>query len=129
MQPRYALVAIEVALSMVLLAGAAVLLRGLLDISLAPRGYLADDVTVLQLRLTQPRPDLQQNGGLQYEAYLEAIREVPGVEAASVLSGQPVPLTDADFVIGEHAGDAAALARQTARLIVGPDYFRVLRFR
>lgn len=126
-QPRYALVAIEVALSMVLLAGAAVLLRGLLDISLAPRGYSADDVTVLQLRLTQPRVDLQQNGALQYEAYLEAIRQIPGVQAASVLSGQAVPLTDADFVIGEHAGDAQALARQTARLIVGPEYFRVLR--
>jgi predicted permease len=126
-QPRYALVAIEVALSMMLLAGAAVLLRGLVDISLAPRGYSSDGVTVLQLRLTQPRPDLQQNGALQYEAYLEAIRHIPGVEAASVLSGQPVPLTDADFVVGEHAGDAQTLARQTARLIVGPDYFRVLR--
>ena len=36
---RYALVALEVALSMVLLASAAVLLRGLLQISNAPRGY------------------------------------------------------------------------------------------
>ncbi len=126
-QPRYLLVAVEVALSMVLLAGAAVLLRGLLDISLAPRGYSSEDVTVFQLRLTQPRPDLQRNGGLQYEAYLEAIRQIPGVEAASVLSGQPVPLTDAEFVVGEHVGDAQELARQTARLIVGPEYFRVLR--
>jgi putative ABC transport system permease protein len=126
-QPHYLLVAVEVALSMVLLAGAAVLVRGLLEISLAPRGYTAEHVTVLQLRLTQPRPELRQNGALQYEAYLEAIRQVPGVEAASVLSGQPVPLTDAEFVIGEHAGDAAALARRTARLIVGPEYFRVLQ--
>jgi predicted permease len=126
-QPRFALVAVEVALSMVLLAGAAVLVRGLLDMSLAPRGYSAEHVTVLQLRLTQPRPDMRQNGGLQFEAYLEAIRGVPGVEAASVLSGQPVPLTDEAFVIGDHVGDAGALARQTARLIVGPDYFRVLR--
>jgi putative ABC transport system permease protein len=126
-QPRYAIIAVEVALSMALVASAAVLVRGLLDISLAPRGYSAEHVTVLQLRLTQPRPELRQNGALQYEAYLDAIRRIPGVEAASVLSGQAVPLTDAEFVVGDHAGDAAALGRKTARLIVGPDYFRVLR--
>ena len=44
-----------------------------------------------------------------------------------MLSGQPVPLTDANFVVGDHQGDADALARQTARLIVSPEYFRTLR--
>jgi predicted permease len=125
--PRYALVAVEVALSMVLLAGAAVLLRGLMQISQAPLGYSADDVTMLSLRLTQPRPDMRSNASMQYEAYLAALRQVPGVEAAAVLSGQPVPLTDANFVVGEHQGDADALARRTARLIVSPEYFRTLR--
>ena len=38
---------VEVALSMVLLAGAAVLLRGLMQISHAPLGYSSDDVTML----------------------------------------------------------------------------------
>ncbi len=65
---RYALVALEVALSMVLLASAAVLLRGLLQISNAPRGYSPDDVTVMQLRLTQPRPEAQANPSVQYRA-------------------------------------------------------------
>lgn len=125
--PRYALVAVEVALSMVLLAGAAVLVRGLLHISQAPLGYSADDVTMMSLRLNQPRPDMRSNGSMQYEAYLAALRQVPGVEAAAVLSGQPVPLTDANFVVGSHQGDADALARQTARLIVSPEYFRTLR--
>ena len=126
-QPRYVLVALEVGLSVVLLAGAAVLVRGLLAISAAPLGYSPEDVTVMQLRLTQPRPELQRNASLQYEAYLDAIRQVPGVDSAAVLSGQPVPLTDANFVVGAHAGDANMLARQTARLIVSPEYFRVLR--
>jgi putative ABC transport system permease protein len=44
-----------------------------------------------------------------------------------VLSGQPVLLTDANFVIDGHAADAATLARQTARFIVSADYFRTLR--
>jgi putative ABC transport system permease protein len=126
-QPRYLLIALEVGLSVVLLAGAAVLVRGLMALSSAPLGFSPDDVTVMQLRLTQPRPELQRNASLQYEAYLEALRQVPGVDSAAVQSGQPVPLTDASFVIGAHAGDANALARQTARLIVSPDYFRVLR--
>jgi predicted permease len=126
-QPRYLLIAFEVGLSMVLLAGGAVLFRSLLLVNNAPLGFSPDDVTVMQLRLTQPRPDMQHHGSLQYEAYLEALRRVPGVDAAAILSGQPVPLTDANFVIGAHAGDADALARQTARLIVSPDYFRVLR--
>jgi predicted permease len=124
---RYALVAIEVALSMVLLASAAVLLRGLLQVSNAPRGFSPDDVTVMQLRLIAPRPELQANPSLQYEQYLSRIREVPGIDAAAVLSGQAVPLTDANFVIDAHAGDAAVLARQTGRVIVSPDYFRALR--
>jgi putative ABC transport system permease protein len=126
-RPRYLLIALEVGLSVVLLAGAAVLVRGLLAISQAPLGFSPDDVTVMQLRLTQPRPELQRNASLQYEAYLEALRQVPGVDSAAVLSGQPVPLTDANFVASAHAGDADALARRTARLIVSPDYFRVLR--
>ena len=124
---RYALVAVEVALSMVLLASAAVLVRGLLVMSNAPRGFSPDDVTVMQLRLISARPEAQANPSVQYEAYLSRIREIPGVEAAALLSGQAVPLTDAGFVIGAHSGDAAVLARQTGRLIVSPDYFRVLR--
>jgi putative ABC transport system permease protein len=126
-RPRYLLIALEVGLSVVLVAGAAVLVRGLLAISTAPLGFSPDDVTVMQLRLTQPRPEMQRNASLQYQAYLDAIRQLPGVDSAAVLSGQPVPLTDANFVIGAHAGDANALARQTARLIVSPDYFRLLR--
>jgi predicted permease len=126
-QSRYALVALEVALSMVLLASAAVLLRGLLHMSNAPRGYSPDDVTVMQLRLTQPRREAQANPSVQYEQYLARIREIPGVDAAAVLGGQAVPLTDVDFVIDAHAGDANALARQTSRSIVSPDYFRALR--
>jgi putative ABC transport system permease protein len=126
-RPRYLLIALEVGLSVVLVACAAVLVRGLLAISHAPLGFSPDDVMVMQLRLTQPRPEMERNASLQYEAYLDAIRHVPGVDSAAVLSGQAVPLTDANFVIGAHAGDANALARQTARLIVSPDYFRVLR--
>jgi putative ABC transport system permease protein len=126
-RPRYVLVAVEVALSVVLLASAAVLLRGLLQINNAPRGFSPDDVTVMQLRLTQPRPDMQANAGLQYEAYLARIRDVPGVDSAAVMSGQAFALTDENFVVDAHAGDADALARRTARLIVSPDYFRALR--
>ena len=83
---------------MVLLASAAVLLRGLLQISNAPRGYLAGRRHDDAASADAPRPDLQANASLQYEQYLARIREIPGVESAAVLSGQPVPLTDADFV-------------------------------
>jgi putative ABC transport system permease protein len=126
-QPRYVLVAVEVALSLVLVASAIVLVRGLLHVSHAPRGYSAEDVTIMRLRLIQPRPEFAQNASVQYERYLEAIRAIPGVDAAAVLSGQAVPLTDANFVIDAHEGDADALARKTERLIVSPEYFRALR--
>ncbi|HJR60476.1 MAG TPA: ABC transporter permease [Vicinamibacterales bacterium] len=124
---RSVLVAVEVALSIVLLASAAVLLRGLHAIGSAPRGFSPDDVTVMQLRLTQVRPDLRGRPSAQYQEYLARIAEIPGVDAAAVMSGQPVPLTDASFVIGPHAGDAGTLARRTARQIVSPDFFRALR--
>jgi putative ABC transport system permease protein len=126
-RPRYVLIAAEVALSALLLVSAAVLLRGLLEISNTPRGFSADDVTVMQLRLLQPRPDMQANGGLQYEAYLQRTRELSGVDSTAVMSGQAVALTEANFVVDAHAGDADALARRTGRLIVSPDYFRALR--
>jgi predicted permease len=124
---RCVLVAIEVALSIMLLASAAVLLRGLHAISTAPRGYSPDNVTIMQLRLTQARPELKANPSVQYQEYLSRISEIPGVEAAAVLSGQPVPLTDVNFVVGAHAGDAPMLARRTARHIISPDYFRTFR--
>jgi putative ABC transport system permease protein len=126
-RPRYLLVAAEVAMSVVLLACAAVLLRGLLQINNTPRGFSPDDVTVMQLRLVQPRPDMQANGGQQYEAYLARIRDVAGVDAAASMSGQAYSLTEASFVVDAHAGDADTLARRTGRLIVSPDYFRALR--
>jgi predicted permease len=127
-RPRHALIAFEVALSMVLLASAAVLLRGMFQVTNAPRGYSPNDVTLMRLRLIQPRPELRSNASLQYQEYLSRISAIPGVEAAAILSGQPVLLTETNFVIDGYAGnDVATLARQTARYIVSPDYFRTLR--
>jgi putative ABC transport system permease protein len=118
---RQILIAVEVALSAVLLLVAGLLLQSLRELQNAPSGYSADGIVVMQMRMgdralaARPR-------------FIEQVAAIPGVESVS-LADWPLPAgTNTDFTIVGEANDAATLSRQLASYrMVSPEYFSTLR--
>ena len=121
---RHALIALEVALSVVLLVCAGLLVDSLRQLQNAPRGYTVDDVTVIRMRAAGNAPG---GTGLTYQRYLAQIVAVPGVAGAAVADA-PLPGTaGVEFAIVGRSDDAATLTQQRASWrIVSPAYFGVL---
>jgi putative ABC transport system permease protein len=118
---RQVLVAVEVALSVLLLLVAGLLVRSLYELQNSPSGYSADGILVMQLRMGDralaARPRL-----------LEQVAAIPGVDSVA-LADWPIPMgTNTDFAIEGESSDAATLSRQLASYrMVSPEYFSTLR--
>ena len=119
---RQLFIAVEVALSIVLIVQAALLLRTLQVRQRNQAGFSADLVTVMRIRGMGAGPTLGQT----YERYLERILTAPGVESAAVVSSllpggagmpfEPIGVTD-----------ATGRPPQASYQIVSPGYLAVAR--
>lgn len=122
---RHALIALEVAISIVLLVSAGLLVGGIRQLQSAPRGYSAEDVTVMRMRVAGR---VGSGTGATYQRYLSGISAVDGVESVAVASAPLHGFPGVEFAIAGRPDDAATLASQRASWrIVSPEYFRVLR--
>lgn len=125
---RHLLVAVEVAMAVVLLAAAGLLIQGVYRLQHADRGFLPDDVTVMQIRGAIPQ-NTKPIPSIVYQHYLDHIAAMPGIEAAAAAT--PLPLRTppaANFSIEGRPADLASVERQPATFqIVSSDYFKVLR--
>jgi putative ABC transport system permease protein len=85
---RNALVVLEIAVSLVLLVGAGLLLRGFLALSGTEPGLNARNVLTVHL----PVPEAQLKGSTPrlFRPVLEKIRSLPGVRSAAVISMLPI---------------------------------------
>jgi predicted permease len=122
---RNALVAAEVALSLVLLVGAGLMLRtlGYLD-GLNP-GFDTRNVITAQASLQDARYKTSAAVNRLYTASLERIRRIPGVESAAVALTLPYerPLNDGFRILD---GDDPA-EHGTEAVYVTPGYFETMR--
>ena len=84
------LVVAEVALSLVLLAGAGLFLRSFVTLQRVDPGFRADGVLTAAVQLPATRYDLVQAGGFFRES-LARIAALPGVQHAAGASCMPVP--------------------------------------
>ena len=84
------LVVAEVALSLVLLAGAGLLMRSLIKLQSSDLGFRADGVLTAGVQLPSTRYDLPQAGGFFRES-LSRIAALPGVQHVAGASCLPVP--------------------------------------
>src|SRR5262249_60400990 len=75
------LVIVEVALSLVLLAGAGLLLRSLVKLQSVDLGFRIDDVLTASVQLPTPRYDFLASGNL-FRASMARIAALPGVQSA-----------------------------------------------
>jgi putative ABC transport system permease protein len=121
---RQLLVAVQVALSMVLLIQAAQLMLTLRGMWRTQAGFSAEAVTAMRIRGMGAGDTL----GATYARFLEGIAAVPGVAAAAVSSSALPGFPGTPFSIPAQPADEAARTRQSASYqIVSPDYFSVLR--
>jgi predicted permease len=90
---RSALVAIEVAASVLLLTSSGLLIRAVLRVEAVDSGFQAEGVLALRTVLTRP----EQTNGVRrdefYNAVLTRVRALPGVQSAAYTSGLPMVMT------------------------------------
>ncbi len=127
---RSALVAAEVALAFVLLAGAGLLMRTLWSMQQVDRGFRPDQVAMATVSV----PGTLYSGPPEvrgfYARLLERVRALPGVESAATGTGVLLPLlaNSATFSI-----EGKPLPREEERIeypieVVSPKYFETLGY-
>ena len=125
---HWTLVGIQVALSVTLLAGAGLLLRSLYELSQVNPGF--DASRVIAFRVSGSFSESGNYGGvlLRIEGTLDALRTVPGVEAAATSFGVPgVPQQfQQEFALGEGRAETAPRLVAESRS-VSPSYFETMR--
>lgn len=125
---RHALIAVQVAVSVVLLVSAGLLAQGLQRLQNRPSGYDANDVTVMRMRVAG-RPTASTGGtGATYQQYLTQVSAVPGVAHAAMADAPLQAFPGVEFAIIGRPDDAAMRVMQRASWrIVSGGYFDVLR--
>jgi putative ABC transport system permease protein len=125
---RHCVVIVEVALSVVLLAGAGLLARSFLNQILVTRGFRSDHLLTMRMSFPPSKYFQDQRRADYLNEILNRVRVLPGVEAAS--SVNLLPMTG--IVAGSGFRRADGLEpppgmRPTADfVIVSPTYFRVM---
>lgn len=113
---RGSLVIGQVALTLVLLAGAMLILRSFVNLSRVPLGFDPHNVLTMQLRMK----------GAQYSELIERLEGKPGISAASGVLTRPLEGTvgwDWDFTIDGQTADSARANPDANFEVVHPHYF------
>ena len=123
---RHALVVAQVALTLMLLAGAGLLVKSFLALRRVPLGFAADRVMTMTVDLPMPRYRSVDEAVLFHDRLLAAISALPDVESAGVVNWLPL----GEMVIhGDvQTQDRPDLAgRYTAtKAAVSADYFKTI---
>jgi predicted permease len=125
---RRALVVTEIALAIVLLAGAGLLLRSIAQLRDVDPGFRAKDVYTFSIGQLPQRYATREQEIELTNTMLERLRRVPGVTAADVSFSLPLDANGPQFtfaVQGRPAPDARNEPRAQARS-AGPEYFAVM---
>ncbi len=126
---RAFLVVSQVAVSLLLLAGAGLLMKSFFNLRGANLGFNPERVLTLSLslpRVKYPEPDLQIRA---FERILEKISALPGVEAMGGVN--PLPLNDnirnSSFMVSGAAPLPQGQHPGAGHLMVAGDYFQAMR--
>lgn len=120
---RGLLVVAEVALTMVLLVGAGVAVRGLVALMETPLGFNPSNVVLLTAATMDGQYTTWQERHTYFAEVLEQLRSAPGVNSASVTVGGTPPYVGFPIPF-ERAGQAEPDPNQTALVgLIGSDFF------
>src|SRR5262249_18069131 len=125
---REVLVATEIALTVVLLAGAGVVARSALRLHMLDRGLDSKNLLIMQVWLPNAKyPEKWQVSGF-YDRALQRIRRLPGVESAGLVDFPPLDLISPAVEFSLAGRSSLPETKETADYkLVDPDYFRTLR--
>ncbi len=126
---RGALVVSQVALALVLLAGAGLTLKSFWRSQTAPLGFDPDGILTMTLSLPEARYDSNEKVVSFYTQLMQRVEALPGVVAASI--GENVPFDDTEWDSSFHiTGTPPSPPGQepsTEVNVISPDYFKVLK--
>jgi predicted permease len=124
---RHALVVAEIAICLLMLVGAGLLLQTFMKLRAVDPGFNADNVLTARMSLQGERYGTSEGINRFYERGLDRIRQIPGVQSASVVNAIPMEFglnMNFDFVDTE-AVEAELMDWRYA----GPEYFDTLGVR
>ena len=125
---RSVLIAAEMALAFVLLAGAGILVRTLWNMQQVDRGFNADRVAVMTLSLPPALfPGPTDVSGF-YARLLERVRVLPGVESAATTTGVLMPLVTSFSILSIDGKPDPPTGQQIEYPVevVSPSFFEAL---
>lgn len=90
---RFALVTTQIALTLALLGGSALLLRSLWNVVSVPLGFDAERVITVTARLSRVRYPTVEHGAVFFEELLARARAMPGAVSVALSDSSPPPLS------------------------------------
>jgi putative ABC transport system permease protein len=128
MRVRGGLVVVELALAVMLLAGAGLLMRSFMKLQAVDPGFKVDPALTFDLTLPDARYKEMDQQIAFYDQLLPRLRSLPGVQAASAVMG--LPLSGLDFIISFEVGGRPPVppAQQPAMQVrvATPEYFSTI---
>ncbi len=121
---RGALVIAEIGLSLMLLIGAGLLLRTFANLLNVSPGFDPKNVLTFQMALNGSRYDTNAESAQFYQAALDRIRNLPGVEAAALTNKLPL---DWQFNSAITFADNPDQFQSVQFRTISPDYFKVMK--
>jgi putative ABC transport system permease protein len=126
---RGLLVVAEVALALVLLAGAGLMVRSFRELQQVETGFAANNLLTMSLALTvAPGEDGRARAFL--DQLEEKLRALPGVQSAAISNGLPFAgaIQDSFYLAGESATDPRN-EKMAVVYLTSPDYLRAMGIR
>ena len=128
---RFALVTTQIALTLALLGGSALLLRSLWNVVNVPLGFDAERVVTLRAGLSRVRYPTVEQGAVFFDELLARARAMPGAVSVAVSNAPPPPLLSGLQVVGvevEGRPVEPSLPQPPIRFrSVTPQYFETFR--
>lgn len=129
LRARSVLVVSEVALALVLLVGAALLVRSLISLNAVDPGFDPRGLLAARIRLTPARYSTLTGQRAFFEELIERLRTQPGVTAVSVADGPPLSgmVNGVGMNPQQIRPDDPNTFLEITETHVGPDFFSTLR--
>jgi predicted permease len=97
---RFALVTTQIALTLALLGGSALLLRSLWNVVNVPLGFDAERIVTVSATLSRARYPTVEHGAVFFEELLARARAMPGAASAAMSNAAPPPLLSGASIRG-----------------------------
>ncbi len=125
-----AIVAVEMALALVLLAGAALMIRSLINLWSVDPGFDPNNVMSFSIAAAQPLGDTPAAARASFRRLHDAIASVPGVEAVSLMVGSSPMTGDSELPLwleGEPKPASQSEMKVSLFYVTEPDYLKILK--